>query len=90
MFQSVATLGLGVGVAMYYSWKLGLVAMAFIPVIFVAIYNQSKTQKKNKKVGNQSFVERSTKVKQLKKKQLLVLFANNEILAIFVILSFCV
>lgn len=42
ILQSLATIGLGVGLSMYYEWRLGLVAMAFVPFILVATYMQQK------------------------------------------------
>ncbi|XP_066997611.2 ATP-dependent translocase ABCB1 [Anabrus simplex] len=38
VIQSLATLVLGVGLAMYYEWRLGLVTLSFTPVILVANY----------------------------------------------------
>lgn len=38
----MATLGLSVGLSMYYEWKLGLIAMAFMPVILAAVFFQQR------------------------------------------------
>ncbi|KAJ3662142.1 hypothetical protein Zmor_006501 [Zophobas morio] len=42
ILQSIATLGLSVGLSMYYEWKLGLVALAFTPLILIAIFLQHR------------------------------------------------
>ncbi|XP_054157975.1 ATP-dependent translocase ABCB1-like isoform X2 [Oppia nitens] len=42
LVQAVSTLGIGVVIAMYYSWKLGLVTMCFIPLVIASTYFQIK------------------------------------------------
>ncbi|CAG0912519.1 unnamed protein product [Notodromas monacha] len=40
--QSVTSLITGISLAMYYSWKLGFVTLAFVPLIIFATYFQAK------------------------------------------------
>ncbi|XP_054157883.1 ATP-dependent translocase ABCB1-like isoform X2 [Oppia nitens] len=40
--QAVSTLGAGVVIALYYSWKLGLVIICFIPLVIISTYFQMK------------------------------------------------
>ncbi len=40
--QSIFTLVISVGLAMYYEWKLGLVTSCFMPLLLVGIYFQMK------------------------------------------------
>ncbi|XP_042225494.1 ATP-dependent translocase ABCB1-like isoform X2 [Homarus americanus] len=40
--QSVTMLGIGVGLALYYDWRLGLVTLPFVPFVLTAVYLQSK------------------------------------------------
>ncbi|CAG2103942.1 unnamed protein product [Medioppia subpectinata] len=40
--QAVSTLGAGVVLALYYSWKLGLVIICFIPLVIASTYFQMK------------------------------------------------
>nr|WEU75111.1 ABCB1-mScarlet-I fusion protein [Vector pPB-pCoBlast-actin5c-abcb1(67-1411)-mScI] len=42
IMQALATLGLSMGLAMYYDWRLGLVCVPFIPFVLVAMYLQAK------------------------------------------------
>ncbi|KAA0184398.1 hypothetical protein HAZT_HAZT005366 [Hyalella azteca] len=42
IMQALTTLGLSLGLALYYDWRLGLVCVPFIPVVLVAVYLQSK------------------------------------------------
>lgn len=42
MIQAVTTLGVSIGLALYYDWRLGLVSFPFIPFVLVAVYLQSK------------------------------------------------
>ncbi|EFA00893.1 ATP-dependent translocase ABCB1 [Tribolium castaneum] len=42
ILQSIATIGLSVGLSMYYQWKLGLVALAFTPFILLAVFFQHR------------------------------------------------
>ena len=61
VLQSIATIGLGVGLALYYQWKLGLVTMAFTPVILIAHFSFHRTMK-GESFNNQKAMEKSTKV----------------------------
>ncbi|XP_018319200.1 multidrug resistance protein 1 [Agrilus planipennis] len=38
ILQSIATIGLAIGLSMYYQWKLGLVALTFSPIILLAMF----------------------------------------------------
>ncbi|KAK7086307.1 tRNA N6-adenosine threonylcarbamoyltransferase [Halocaridina rubra] len=40
--QAIATLGLSIGLSLYYDWRLGLICTPFIPLTLVAVYLQSK------------------------------------------------
>ncbi|CAG0912522.1 unnamed protein product [Notodromas monacha] len=40
--QSLASVGSGIGLSLYYSWKLGLVVIAFVPFVVISTYYQSK------------------------------------------------
>ncbi|KAK9700678.1 ABC transporter [Popillia japonica] len=42
VLQSLATLFLGVGLSMYYEWRLGLVALSFTPFLLVATFFQGR------------------------------------------------
>ncbi|KAB0792571.1 hypothetical protein PPYR_14530 [Photinus pyralis] len=61
IFQSVATLGISVGVSMYFEWRLGLVALTFTPFILLAIFFEGrfvKTENENR----HKTLERSTMI----------------------------
>jgi ABC-type multidrug transport system fused ATPase/permease subunit len=64
VLQSVATIGLGVGLALYYEWRLGLVTMCFTPVILVAQFLFLKTVR-GEAFNNQKALEKSTKVSKV-------------------------
>jgi ATP-binding cassette subfamily B (MDR/TAP) protein 1 len=64
VLQSIATVGLGVGLALYYEWRLGLVTMCFTPVILVAQYFFLKSSK-GETFNNQQALEKSTKVSKV-------------------------
>lgn len=52
---------LSIGIGMAYSWRLGLVALAFTPFLLVSQYMEIKfTEQTN--MGNSKALERSTKV----------------------------
>lgn len=52
---------LGIGIGMFYSWRLGLVALAFTPVLLIFFYFEIKlTEQTN--MGNSKALEKSTKV----------------------------
>ncbi len=40
--QSVFTIVIAIGLAMYYEWKLGLVTACFMPLVLIGIYFQMK------------------------------------------------
>ncbi|RZC33786.1 multidrug resistance protein 1, partial [Asbolus verrucosus] len=61
ILQSIATLGLSVGLSMYYQWKLGLVAMAFTPFILIAIFLQHRLMTVENDAHHKS-LQKSTKL----------------------------
>ncbi|XP_037914753.1 ATP-dependent translocase ABCB1 isoform X2 [Hermetia illucens] len=61
IFQSVATLVLGVGLSMYYEWRLGLLALVFTPFILIATYLQRKVMV-SENLGTRKSMEASTKL----------------------------
>lgn len=61
LVQSVSTILLGLILAMYYEWRLGLVGMIFMPIILIAIYMQGLLQSKETLNYHKS-LEQSTKV----------------------------
>lgn len=64
VLQSIATIGLGVGLALYYEWRLGLVTMCFTPVILLGQYFFLKTAR-GEALNNQKALEKSTKVSKI-------------------------
>ncbi|XP_017777603.1 PREDICTED: multidrug resistance protein 1B [Nicrophorus vespilloides] len=42
IFQSIATFVLSIGLSMYYEWRLGLLALAFAPIILAAVFLQQR------------------------------------------------
>jgi ATP-binding cassette subfamily B (MDR/TAP) protein 1 len=61
ILQSIATLGLSVGLSMFYQWKLGLVALAFTPFILVAIFLQHRLMNVENDAHHKS-LQKSTKL----------------------------
>jgi len=61
VLQSIATMGLGLGLALYFVWRLGLVTMCFIPVILLAQYFFLKIAR-GETLNNQKALEKSTKL----------------------------
>ncbi|XP_037033409.1 ATP-dependent translocase ABCB1-like isoform X2 [Bradysia coprophila] len=61
VLSSVSTLILGIGIAMYYEWRLGFVALAFAPIILVASYMDIKLMGQQN-LGNGKALEKSTKI----------------------------
>ncbi|XP_055920973.1 ATP-dependent translocase ABCB1 [Eupeodes corollae] len=61
ILQSIATLVLGVGLAMYYEWSLGLIGLAFTPFILVATYFQRKVMA-DENMGTTKTMETCTKL----------------------------
>ncbi|KAF4526587.1 hypothetical protein B566_EDAN006401 [Ephemera danica] len=46
IIQTIATLSLGLGLALFYSWKLGLVTASFVPVVLLSIILESQINRK--------------------------------------------
>jgi ATP-binding cassette subfamily B (MDR/TAP) protein 1 len=61
VLQSIATIGLGIGLAMYYEWRLGLVVLCFTPPILLAQYFYLRIAR-GETLNNQKALERSTKL----------------------------
>ena len=61
VLQSIATIFLGVGLALYYEWRLGLVVICFTPPILLAQYFFLRIAR-GETLNNQKALERSTKV----------------------------
>uniref|UniRef100_W8B7Y6 ABC-type xenobiotic transporter n=1 Tax=Ceratitis capitata TaxID=7213 RepID=W8B7Y6_CERCA len=61
IFQSLATLLLGIGLSMYYEWSLGLLALAFAPFLLLAAYLQRKVMSKEN-MGTAKSMESCTKL----------------------------
>jgi hypothetical protein len=64
VLQSLATIGLGIGFALYYEWRLGLVTLCFTPVILVVQYFALKSSR-GETFNNQKALEKSTKVSKV-------------------------
>jgi ATP-binding cassette subfamily B (MDR/TAP) protein 1 len=64
VLQSIATMGLGIGLAIYFVWRLGLVIMCFIPVILLAQYFFLRIAR-GETLNNQKALEKSTKVSKV-------------------------
>lgn len=61
IIQSIATLLLSIALSMYYEWSLGLVALAFTPLILVSFYMQSIIMEQEN-MGNAKIMENTTKL----------------------------
>ncbi|XP_017866163.1 PREDICTED: multidrug resistance protein 1A [Drosophila arizonae] len=61
IIQSVATVVLGIALAMYYEWSLGLVAIAFMPFILISMYLQ-RIVMEQENMGNAKIMENTTKL----------------------------
>lgn len=61
IIQSSGTISLSIGLAIYYEWRLGLVGMAFIPLIMIVTYVQGLLFKKET-LNYHNSLESSTKV----------------------------
>lgn len=61
LLQSVATLVIALTIAMIYEWRLGLLALAFAPIILVATYMEVQLTNKSN-MGNSKALEKSTKL----------------------------
>jgi ABC-type multidrug transport system fused ATPase/permease subunit len=64
VLQSLATIGLGIGFALYYEWRLGLVTLCFTPLILVVQYFAMKSSR-GETFTNQQALEKSTKVSKV-------------------------
>lgn len=62
IIQSCSTICLSIGLAMYYEWRLGLVGMAFIPLIMIVTYIQGLLFR-NETLNYHTSLESSTKVR---------------------------
>lgn len=58
---SVTTTLLGIGIGMYYSWRLGFVALVFTPLILIAMHMEIRLSAQSN-MGNQKALKRSTKI----------------------------
>lgn len=63
IFQSLSTIGLAMGLSMYYEWKLGLVCLAFTPFILLAVFTQQRLMR-GENENYHSALEKSTKVNE--------------------------
>lgn len=61
VLSSISTLVLAIGIAMYYEWRLGLVALAFTPLLLVGSYTDI-IMMKQRNLGNGKALEKSTKI----------------------------
>ncbi|GLH02038.1 Multidrug resistance protein homolog 49 [Gryllus bimaculatus] len=61
VIQSIATILLGVSLSMYYKWNLGLVALAFTPIILLGNYF-SRSVMTGEAFSNQDAMQNSTKL----------------------------
>jgi ABC-type multidrug transport system, ATPase and permease components len=61
VLQSIATIGLGVGLALYYEWRLGLVTLCFTPIIILGQYFFWRIAR-GESLNSQKSLEKSTKV----------------------------
>lgn len=64
VLQSIATIGLGVGLAIYYEWRLGLVTLCFTPIIILAQYFFWRIAR-GEALNSQKSLEKSTKVSKV-------------------------
>jgi len=61
VLSSISTLCIGIGIAMYYEWRLGFIALAFCPFIIVGSYMDVRLMKQQN-LGNGKALEKSTKI----------------------------
>lgn len=64
VIQSVATLGLAIGIAFWYEWRLALVAICFMPFLLAGAFFGMRLMRGNV-FGSQDVLERSAKVSVL-------------------------
>lgn len=62
IIQSIATILVGVGLSLYYSWKLTLTTIIFIPFVFVGVYLDSKVVQ-SQGVDEKLAIQSATKVR---------------------------
>lgn len=62
ILQSISTLVLSIGIAMWYEWRLGFVALCFTPVLLLSIYFQVILMRQEN-MGSAKALEKSTKVR---------------------------
>ncbi|KAI9031132.1 P-loop containing nucleoside triphosphate hydrolase protein [Hyaloraphidium curvatum] len=60
LVQSLVTTAVGIGLAMWYGWKLAFIILATIPIVAFAGYLQFKTQHKFGQVSKTSYEESNT------------------------------
>ncbi|XP_055694549.1 ATP-dependent translocase ABCB1 [Lutzomyia longipalpis] len=61
VLSSVSTLLIAIGIAMFYEWRLGLVALAFSPLLVVGSYLEMKFMEQEN-MGNAKALQKSTKL----------------------------
>ncbi|KAK9877120.1 hypothetical protein WA026_016866 [Henosepilachna vigintioctopunctata] len=61
IINSMATLSLSIGLAVYYSWRLGLVTMLFMPFMLLALFMESRLLRQDE-TANLEAVKASMKV----------------------------
>jgi sterol desaturase/sphingolipid hydroxylase (fatty acid hydroxylase superfamily) len=87
VIQTIATLSLGLGLALFYSWKLGLVTAAFVPVVLLAIVLEGRVTSAQSVLGKQA-LEAASKVRfNALKMSLLLFYLLKQILLLIALLS---
>ncbi|XP_059608889.1 ATP-dependent translocase ABCB1 isoform X1 [Phlebotomus argentipes] len=61
VLSSVSTLLIAIGIAMFYEWRLGLVALAFAPLLVIGSYLEMKFMEQEN-MGNAKALQKSTKL----------------------------
>lgn len=67
MLQAIGTFGFALVLSLYYEWRVGLVALAFVPVIVVILYKEGRMVSEESS-GTAKTMEASSKVNELKKR----------------------
>lgn len=62
ILQSISTILIGIGLSIYYEWRLGLLGMAFIPIILAITIMHGRVFK-NETLNYHNSLEKSTKVR---------------------------
>lgn len=65
VLQAIGTFGLAIVLAMIYEWRVGLVSLAFAPIIVIIMYRQGRIISEES-FGTAKTMENSTKVKLIK------------------------